>query len=240
MKTVEKATSVMFNQFANQEDLISALADRVVTALRKSIAEEGQASLAVSGGRSPVPLFQTLAKTPLPWEKVTITLIDERWVPRNHDDSNEKLVRDNLIQGEATAACFIPLKNDEDTPQKGEAKLNTVLAILPKTLTIAVLGMGEDGHTASFFPHAETLRQALDLDSGKSCQWIEPRTASHSRMTLTLPRILASREVILHISGKAKKLVYDRAMNGNEAVEALPVKSILNQLQSPVNVYWAP
>jgi 6-phosphogluconolactonase len=235
-----KTINPVFNAFTDEITLLDAMSLRIVSSLTKAIRENKPATLAVSGGRSPKRLFQRLAKADLAWEEVTITLIDERWVANDHCDSNEKLVRDYLLQDKAAMATLIPLKNSASTPLKGERLLEASLSALPEKITVSVLGMGEDGHTASFFPHATTLTQALSRESGRACQSITPKTAAHSRMTLTLPRILASEEIILHISGQPKKAVYDRAVTGADSVFDLPVKSVLHQPETPVMVYWAP
>jgi len=236
-----KPGNVALNEFSDQQDLIAAMADHVVTLLRTSIVEDGIASLAVSGGRSPIPLFQALSNVELPWDKVTVTLVDERWVPNDHEDSNEKLVKDYLLKNNARAACFIPMKNSAFTAEDGQIHLEELYrSTLRKKFSVVVLGMGEDGHTASFFPEAKTLSLALDMSSRRACQAIVPPEASHHRMTLTLPRLLASKEVILQISGNNKRKIYDAAMGLSDPDYAVPVSYIVHQDFAPVTVYWAP
>ncbi|MEX2321186.1 MAG: 6-phosphogluconolactonase, partial [Saccharospirillum sp.] len=138
------------HDFDSREALTEALAGEILTRLKADIDTNGEAGLAVSGGRTPVALFQTLSQADLDWRKVTITLVDERWVEPDHDDSNEKLVRTHLLQNKAADARFIAHKTAAESPFEAESELNKALADLPDVLTVTVLGMGEDGHTASF------------------------------------------------------------------------------------------
>lgn len=226
------------HDFDSRDALTEALAGEVIGRLKADIDEKGEAGLAVSGGRTPVALFQTLSEADLDWSKVTVTLVDERWVNPDHDDSNEKLVRTHLLKNKAAAARFIPHKTAAESPFEAESELNKVLVSLPETLTVTILGMGEDGHTASFFPGADTLDKALATDQHSDCCAVVPKTAPHPRMTLTLQRILRSGWIVLHLTGAGKKPVLEAAL-GEGPVTELPVRSVLKQSQTPVSVYWA-
>lgn len=227
------------NFFDSRAQLDQALAQEVQELIRESISKRGGAVLAVSGGSTPTNLYSVLSKADLDWSKVTIVLVDERWVAADHADSNEKLVREKLLINNAAAASFIGLKTSVGDAFEEQDQVERNLAKLPGLLTVVLLGMGEDGHTASFFPGTEQLSQALDMDSGKRCQAILPKEAPHPRMTLTLPRLLSSRHVFLHITGDKKREVYQKAMEKGE-IENLPVRAILHQDAVPVDVYWAP
>ncbi|WP_028670390.1 6-phosphogluconolactonase [Saccharospirillum impatiens] len=226
------------HDFDSRETLTEALAGEILKRLKADIDANGEAGLAVSGGRTPVALFQTLSQADLDWSKVTVTLVDERWVAPDHDDSNEKLVRTHLLQNKAAVARFIPHKTAADSPFEAESELNKALAGLPDKLTVSILGMGEDGHTASFFPGADTLEKALDTDVHSDCCAVVPKTAPHPRMTLTLQRILRSDWIVLHLTGAGKKPVLEAALKDGP-VNELPVRSVLKQQQAPVAVYWA-
>jgi len=225
-------------EFDSRDALTEKLAGEVIARLRKAIEDKAEAGLAVSGGRTPVDLFKALSEADLDWSKVTITLVDERWVAPDHDDSNEKLVRTHLLQNKAAAATFIPHKTAAESPFDAEADLNKALAALPEEITVTLLGMGEDGHTASFFPGAETLHKALDTKHHADCCAVVPKTAPHPRMTLTLKRILRSQWIVLHLTGDGKKPVLQKALEDGP-VEELPVRSVLKQSLTPVSVYWA-
>nr|WP_272212789.1 6-phosphogluconolactonase [Marinicella sp. W31]MDC2878708.1 6-phosphogluconolactonase [Marinicella sp. W31] len=149
-------------KFENGDALASALAADVAERLAAAIADNGTASIAVSGGSTPKAFFRALSTTPIDWEKVTVTLVDERFVPEDNPRSNHRLVKENLLLGPAAEARFIPLyQNVENVEEAAEIVTNKVLATsLP--FDVVVLGMGTDGHTASFFPGGDTLAKALD------------------------------------------------------------------------------
>lgn len=222
--------------FADPESLAAALAAEIGTHLTKAVAARGKALLAVSGGRSPKLMFEHLSRIDLPWSSVIVTLVDERWVDADHADSNARLVRENLLVGPAAAARLVPFKNDAATPEAGRDICEAVLHALPLPFDVVVLGMGDDGHTASLFPQAAELVAALDAGSGKLCSPMHPPNAPQARMTLTLPALLNSRILLLQISGAAKMATYRTAL-GPGPVEQMPVRAILQQHQVPVEVW---
>jgi len=228
-----------FKEFKDSDTLVAVLAAQVAELLRFGIKERGRASLAVSGGSTPVPFFAALSELTLDWGKVTITLADERWVDPSDPDSNELLVRQHLLQNRAAAATFVGLKTGAVTAMQGENECAARLALLPRPFDALILGMGNDGHTASLFPQATRLGEALALDSGKLCMAITPPVAPHERMTLTLPALLHSRQIILHFVGAGKREVYEKAM-ASGPVEEMPIRAVLGQTTAPVTVFWAP
>ena len=226
-----------FVEFPGAAALNQNLAGKMADALRQGIAERGQATLIVSGGRTPLELFRQLSRQELDWQRVTITLADERWVNRDHGSSNEKMVRNSLLQGEVAKATFIALKNEAETAAEGQARTEEALAALPLPADVTVMGMGDDGHIASLFPGSATLPQALDLQTTRRCVAITPITAPLERMTLTLPVILDSRRIYLLLAGESKREAYERAEKGTDQND-MPVRALLNQQQTPVEVYW--
>lgn len=219
----------------------TALAQTIADELRAAIAERGEASLAVSGGRSPIVLFEQLRAQVLDWSRVKVTLVDERCVPHDHADSNTALVRQHLLQDAAAAASFVPLfdalpadLNDAVLPRLVN-DANQRLSALSFPLDVVVLGMGEDGHTASLFPAAPGLDNALA--SPGPIAWVRPATAPHARLTLTLPVLLMARHVHLPLSGEAKLTVYQAASKG--ANPALPISLLLNSPACAVQVWIA-
>jgi len=228
-----------FKEFKDSATLVAVLAGQVADLLRAAIKERGRASLVVSGGSTPVPFFAALSELALDWEKGVITLADERWVDPVDADSNEHLVRLHLLQNRAAAAHFVGLKTGAATPVQGENECADRLALLPRPFDVLILGMGNDGHTASLFPKASRLNEALAMDSGKLCMGITPPVAPHERMTLTLPALLHSRQIILHLVGLGKREVYERAMAKGPVAE-MPIRSVLGQTTTPVTVFWAP
>ena len=224
-------------EFENTSALDIELSAKVAKLLVADIAETGSASLVVSGGRTPMGFFHLLSQQMLDWSKVSITLADERWVDADHADSNEKLVRANLLINEAHQAKFIGLKNSAADAIVGEPEAEQALAAVGK-FTVLILGMGDDGHTASLFPGADALALGLDMDSGRTCIGVTPTAAPHQRISMTLPRLLDSQQIIIHISGAGKQQVLEQAQAGDD-VKALPIRAILMQQQAPLAIYWA-
>lgn len=212
------------------------LARRIADALRDALTKRGQALVAVSGGRSPVPLFEALAREPLDWGRATVTLVDERWVTPDHADSNERLVHTHLLTGPAAAARFVGMKNAAATAREGQAQAEAAVAALPRPFDVILLGMGEDAHTASLFPDAAELGHALTT-SGLTAA-VTPPTAPHERMTLTRAGLLDSRLLILPLAGAQKLDVY-RAALGDGPLEEMPVRAVLRQDRVPVEVWIA-
>lgn len=224
-------------EFENTSALDIELSAKVAKLLVADIAETGSASLVVSGGRTPMGFFHLLSQQMLDWSKVSITLADERWVDADHADSNEKLVRANLLINEAHQATFIGLKNSAADAIVGEPEAEQALAAVGK-FTVLILGMGDDGHTASLFPGADALALGLDMDSGRTCIGVTPTAAPHQRISMTLPRLLDSQQIIIHISGAGKQQVLEQAQAGDD-VKALPIRAIFLQQQAPLAIYWA-
>ncbi len=227
------------HHFTSAESATEALAEAILARLSAAIAERGEASLIVSGGKSPVPLFARLRVADLDWSKVWITLADERWVAPSSPDSNERLLREHLLIEGAAAARFVPLKSAFDLVADGLAASAAALAAIPRPFDVVVLGMGEDGHTASLFPGAEGLAAALALDNPAPLAAITPLTAAHPRITLTLAALLDSRCVMLPLSGAAKNTVYLQLRAMPDALR-WPVSAVLTQQKTPVEVWLSP
>lgn len=178
--------------------------EAISTALEEAIRERGKASLVVSGGTSPIPLFERLNLAPLSWEKIMVTLADERWVDPQHENSNERLVHTHLLKNRAEAACFIPLKNDGTNPRQGARLTEQALKVLPPTLDVVILGMGMDGHTLSWFPDAPQVEQLLDPANRQRCGEAVSASAVHPRLSLTYSWIRHSRLIVLFLPSEEK------------------------------------
>ncbi|WP_017445280.1 6-phosphogluconolactonase [Gayadomonas joobiniege] len=227
---------MQLNEFASSEALNTEFASKVANLLAQGIATNGEASLVVSGGRTPLPFFKQLAQTDIEWSKVKVTLADERWVDENNDASNTALVKQNLLQGNAAAATFVELKTAAASAFDAEAEVAKNLQALPFPLDVLILGMGEDGHTASLFPCCEQLEQGLTSLSTTIAT--QPTTAPHERMSLTLNALLNSRQIFIHLVGDSKKAVLDKALAGDD-VKEMPIRAVLQQELTPVEVVWA-
>ncbi|MDP8996227.1 MAG: 6-phosphogluconolactonase [Pseudomonadota bacterium] len=212
------------NNFTNAQSLAQRLAVNVASSLRQAIAGSGKATLAVSGGTTPQKFFEHLSRQKLSWSQVTITLIDERQVDETSPRSNARLVKAALIQNEAAQAQFVPLFQ------------NPYAADLPN-FDVAILGMGDDGHTASFFPGGDTLAQALS-DSAPPLLAISAPGSGEPRITFTLVKILSSREIILHIQGADKAATLEKALGHGDVLE-MPVRAVLRSPKQ-IEVYWCP
>lgn len=232
-------TASIMHEFPDGAALANALADTVADALLKRLTQDERAVLAVSGGRTPVRFFEALSQCQLDWASIAVTLVDERWVPDDSDRSNARLVRMHLLRGQAAAARFVPLTSAAMTPEEGREMVEQAIAALPLPLAVAVLGMGTDGHTASFFPGGDRLGQALAPVPGRKVETIRAIGADEPRITLTLPMLLAADRLILHIEGEEKKRVLEAAMRGGP-VEEIPVRAVLRGRGRPLEVFWAP
>lgn len=230
---------IVRHQFDDSLSLADALSDAVAERLRDGIAARGMASLAVSGGSTPKRFFAVLgARADIEWSKVIITLVDERWVDESSDRSNARLVNLTLRAGPAAASVFLPLFAGGNTPtNEALALTNARLLQLPERFDAVVLGMGTDGHTASFFPGGDTLGEALRLEGPAIA--IHAPGAGEARVTLTLPRLLRTEALFLHIEGDAKLKTLEEAQK-NGPVEDMPVRAVLRQDQRQLDIFWCP
>lgn len=224
--------------FTSRASLDDTLATYCADQLKTAIQQKGHAAMAVSGGSTPRAFFQILSGKELDWDKVTITLADERWVDNQDEASNERLVRENLLQRKAARAQFLPVKNAAASPHEGQQALAKQLRQLGP-MDLLILGMGTDGHTASLFPKASELSQAIDPDNAEPCQAVTPVTAPHKRMTMTLSWLLQSKDIILHITGSDKRYVLEHALRAGPT-ETPPIGVLLRRSPTPVKVYFAP
>ena len=227
-----------WKEFASPEALAQAQADEVAGWLSDAIATKNVASLAVSGGKTPARFFEVLSTRVRDWSKVTVTLVDERFVPPTSDRSNEKLTRDALLRNEAAKAHFVPLYSEVDTPEAAAEKAEYRLVEVHFPLDVVVLGMGTNGHTASFFPDAENLSELLDPKTPQTVLAVHAASAGEPRLTLTLPRIAEARHLLLHIEGGDKRDVFDQEMSAD--TPRLPIRFVMDAATSEPSVYWAP
>lgn len=224
-------------KYPNSQLLIEDLAAYIVKDLKQAIDKKGHASIAVSGGKTPIPLFKLLSQQDLDWHNVFITLVDDRWVDDTDDASNEKLVLNYLLQNKAKLANFVGLKNSCDNPFDGAEITDKILNKIPMPIDVLILGMGEDGHTASLFPGAANLRVGLDMKSGRKVVGMTPLTAPLDRITLTLPTILDSQNIYLHLVGESKMQVLQQAEKGDD-INQMPIRAILQQNKVNVIGFW--
>jgi 6-phosphogluconolactonase len=224
--------------FAGKDELALALADTVAEQLKAGLAARGAAVLAVSGGSTPARFFAALAqRADIGWNMVTVTLVDERWVDETSERSNARLVNANLLQGPAAKARFVPLYQGGDAPTPDAIVRASARIEALGPIDVAILGMGNDGHTASFFPGGDTLAEALTTNAPVLA--IRAPGAGEPRVTLSLRRLLAADNVYLHIEGEEKAGVLDQAL-GEGSDQEMPVRAVLHQDQKPVTIFWCP
>lgn len=225
-----------FTAFKDGDVLAKWLAGQVSKILRRAIAQKGRASLAVSGGSTPSRFLKALSREKLHWEKVSITLADERWVPPDSARSNQRLVTLELLQNEAASAQFIPLYRRDCAPNNLGPVRSELNQALP--LDVIILGMGTDGHTASLFPNGNNLGRATNLSEKETVLPMEAENLDEPRVTLTLPVITAAGKIFLHIEGDKKRDVLEEETGTGDPAH-LPIRYVLNQ-RSDTRVVWAP
>jgi 6-phosphogluconolactonase len=214
-----------------------ALATAVAQRLAEGLEARGGASLVVSGGRSPAAFLDELALRPLAWSRVTVCLADERLVAPGHADRNEGLVRRHLLQGPAAGARLLPLAGEVIQPGMELAVAERTLAAIERPFDAVVLGMGEDGHTASLFPGAPGTAEALDAAGSAQVALVTPAAAPHPRITLTRRALLDSRAVMILIQGEGKRATIEQAAHSPPG--RYPIAAILQQTAVPVHVYYS-
>jgi 6-phosphogluconolactonase len=227
------------SKFTDANLLARALCGQLAASLNSAIAARGLASLVVSGGKTPVKLFELLRTEALDWSRVCVALADERWVDPADPASNEKLVRDVLLKDAAAAARFIGLKNAAPTPGLGAVSAWETFARIPRPFDAVVLGMGDDGHTASLFPGSPNLPSALNPAAAAGCVGMWSPVAPHPRLSLNLSALLDSRRIVVLITGTEKWHTY-WAASADGPMQEMPVRAVLRQRRTPVEVMWAP
>jgi len=231
-------TDFQRSEFANGEALARALADWTADHLRKAIAARGAALLIVSGGKSPARFFEILSNIDIDWPRVSITLADERRVADDSPRSNARLVREKLLQNRAHAASFTPLADVRLPPDRELAAASARIANLPTPADVVILGMGDDGHTASWFPGAAGLAEAIDPGSRQLVVPMVAADAPEPRLTLTGRVLLRARAIALEIAGEAKLAVFATALEAGPE-EAMPIRAVLRCAADRLTVFSA-
>lgn len=234
--TPVRSSAIALRPFETSDALAAALARRVADALAERLQAVPRAVLAVSGGSTPVRFFEALSEQKIDWGAVDITLVDERWVGEQSERSNARLVRNRLLRGGAAAARFIPLTSPSPTPEGGIDEVAARIDALPLPLAVVVLGMGEDGHTASFFPIGDRLSEAMSPSTQRKVAIIRAPGAVEPRVTLTFPVLRSAGEVLLHIEGEAKMRAL-RAAKELGPVEDMPIRAFL-RADRPLETFW--
>ena len=221
----------------DRETLARKLAEHVASLLAAQLATRDRVSLAVSGGSTPALFFQYLSRCVLPWQRVSIVPVDERWVALGSDQANESLIRAHLLQGEAGGADFVSLLGEANDPSEAVRRANERLAGIAMPLTAAILGMGGDGHTASWFPGDPASGQALSDEAVSGYCVTRAPSPPHTRLTLSWPCIRDATHCLLHVHGDDKRHVLEKALSAADAAPRFPVRRLLER---PLSVFWSP
>jgi 6-phosphogluconolactonase len=230
---------VDFQVFESRQAASIAAADLLAGLVRSSLASDpqAQASLVVSGGSTPGPCFEQLSGESLDWPRVTVIPSDERWVPADDPNSNERLIKTRLLQGRAAAGRVLPFFREGVDATQAPGLIEQDLESLGQPFSASLLGMGEDGHFASLFPDFKNLQNTLEPQGAAQCIMVQTAGSPHLRISLTLSALLDSAHIVLLIFGEAKRAVFESARAGGSAY---PIQALLNHVRSPLTVIWAP
>lgn len=224
--------TVTVREWESRQAAADGLARAIHDALSAAIRREGVASAALAGGTTPGPMFDCLGRMALDWPKVSVMPSDERCVPEDHPRSNARLLRETLLKGPAEAARLIPLAPGGEPPAPmGPPGLASALP-----LTVCMVGMGEDMHTASLFPGADRLAEALAPDAPPVVP-IEAPGAAEPRVTLSAAALCSAAQIHVLIFGAAKRAALETAL-GDGPVEEAPIRALLRSGRS-VTVHYA-
>ena len=223
--------------FETREEASVAAAEAIAERLAARLDAQSGASVVVSGGTTPDRCFDLLSEKPLDWRRTQIVLSDERWVPPDDEASNERLVRDALLKGEAVPAKLLSVFSMTTGIQARCDEIDQQIRLGPFPFACSLLGMGEDGHFASLFPDAENLEEGVDVDGEQLCIPVTTAASPHPRVSLTLAALARSDAIVLLMFGDNKLEVYEQAKRKGSK---LPVAHLLKQKKAPVPVYWAP
>ncbi|WBL34012.1 6-phosphogluconolactonase [Sinirhodobacter sp. HNIBRBA609] len=220
-----------FKAYPDRDLLMLDLADQIAAELRRALEVHGRATLSVPGGTTPGPVFDILSGLDLDWGRVSVLLNDERWVDESSPRSNTRLLRERLLTGRAAAAQLVPLYAPAPQPEDKLAELAEGIApALP--ITVLLLGMGADMHTASLFPGADRLAEALS-DTAPAVMALRAEAAGEPRITLTAPVLRDAMHIHILITGAEKRAALERAATLPE--EEAPVRCVLKN----ATVHWA-
>lgn len=229
-----------FQAFNSAADMEHAARDFIAQTLKTAIAERGRATMLLSGGSSPRSIYQSLSNVVLAWDKVTCGLVDERWVGIDQAGSNAAFIHETLLHNNAETAQFIPMTTAHQTAKAGAGEISKLYAESFTPLDLCIMGMGLDGHTASWFPASADLDAALDIHSpnfalaldAKGCPVAGQYT---DRISLSLPAIMSAKHIMLLIAGDEKRAVLEKSLD--QSIYDAPVKTLLSAGQR-LNIFW--
>ncbi|MCF2858268.1 6-phosphogluconolactonase [Pseudoalteromonas sp. SMS1] len=228
--------------FDSKDEMTEHLASLLENTLSSALNKDGQASMLVSGGSSPAPAYKRLSSLELDWSKVTVAMVDERWVEPSHEKSNEAFINATLLQNNAATAHFVTMKNSAESAEQGRNEVENQYQSLKQPFDVTILGMGPDGHTASLFPNAAGLEAALETEQlvcAINAIQSEVTGSITERMSLSLNGIANTQHAILLISGNAKRDIYEEAKKPGSALD-VPLRAVLGLPDLKLSVFWCP
>lgn len=220
------------NKYDNAESQINGIINHLLQLITKLLETKSELCIAVSGGKSPIGLFNKLSQQDIDWKRITVTLVDERFIPTDNQDSNENLVKAHLLKNMAKAAKFIGLSN---TTMALESVIDNLNINMPE-IDIAILGMGEDGHTASIFPCCKELESASELNSTQRYIATNPTTANYQRIGLNMSALIKIPHLILSINGNKKLEVLEDAL---KIEKNQPPIGLLLSNRPDTKIFWS-
>lgn len=233
------AAALHLTAFPSREEASEAAAHLAADTLGAEISRTGGASLMVSGGSSPARMFEVLSSQTLDWDKVTVGLVDDRWVAPDHPESNERLVRTRLLKNAAERAAFLPMKTGHASPSEAVADRNAAYAPHCASISFLLLGMGTDGHTASWFPRAANLADILSPDGAECVAAVDaPMAAIPQRMTLTGLAVIHANRALLLVFGAEKRCILENMAEADPMNS--PVRFAIDGLGDRLSIFWAP
>ena len=216
--------------YADIAQLAKAFADYAAATLNSVVDKKQQATLVVPGGTTPIHYLPVLARCTLPWDKIAVTLSDERWVDVNDEASNERLIRKHLLAHLPKNTNFVGLKTLHESPSEALNTIHQRLDHLLQPFSLAVLGLGEDGHIASLFPGMNP-----ELATPHHCVAVDQPIAPSPRISLSLTALVNSQHIALVVVGKAKRQLLDRLSENPDP--QIPLVWLLQRRQTPIVVF---
>jgi 6-phosphogluconolactonase len=226
--------------FSDAAAWAAACADRLADALSEALAADGAAFLGGAGGSTPTPIYRRLSVAPLDWGRVTATLVDERYVPESSDKSNARLLKQTLLTGPAAAARFVPLYSEQVTVDRAGLLASHALRAVGRPMDAVLLGMGEDGHICSMFPDNPALKQLLAPNNPPLVFAVHKSRSTSApqedRLSMNLPWLAQTRRVVLALSGRKKREVFEREVSGDPSIS--PIAALVAARAGDIEVLW--
>jgi 6-phosphogluconolactonase len=226
--------------FPNADLMARMVAAEIADHLEGVVDERGWATVAAAGGQTPRATYGYLARLPISWRRILVTLTDERFVDADPLDSNEQMLRETLLRHRAAEATFLPLMRDAGPSAAGQGGRLGLPATAQWADDLILLGMGEDGHVASLFAGGQSPDEGMHIDGEKRCVSVPAGRSSsaHPGVSLTLSSIASARRVILAITGRVKRRTVERAIS-DDLFNTMPVSAVLRHARN-ISVVWAP